>query len=70
MAAIGVANVAAKGGDFNFVAVAGYEDYTELSTDTKGIRKQLHDLGRRGVGGYVVVSRLAIEQKIAHTTAH
>ena len=68
MTTIGVANVAAKGGDFNFVAVAGYEDDTELSTHTDGIRKQLHELSRRGVGGYVVIGRIAIEQKIAHTT--
>ena len=50
MATIGVANVAAEGGDFNLVAVAWNQDDTELGTDTDGIRKQLHDLSRRGVG--------------------
>ena len=70
MATIGVANVTAEGGDFNLVAVARNEHDTELSTDTKGIRKQLHDLSGRGVGGYVVVGRVAMEQKIADTTAN
>ena len=69
MAAIGIANVAAERSDFNLVAVAGNKDYTELGTDTKGIGKQLHDLSGRGVGGYVVIGWIAIEQNVADTTA-
>ena len=61
--------VAAKGGDFDFVAVAGNKNDAELRADSEAVGKKLHDALGSSVGGDVVIGGLAPEQEVAHTAA-
>src|SRR5262249_49672386 len=47
-----------------------YQHHAELRADGIGVGKDAHDLVGRGVGRDVVVSGLALEQQIAHTSAN
>src|SRR5277367_1872086 len=69
MTAVGVADVMAKCGDFDFEAMTGHENNAKLGTDSDAFRKNFQNLVWGGVGGDVVVDRFSLEKDIAHTTA-
>jgi hypothetical protein len=69
MAAVGIADIGSKRRDLNLSRPVGDNHDAEFRSDGEAIRKQfLHAIGR-GVGGDVVVDRLAPEQNIAHAAA-
>jgi hypothetical protein len=69
MAAIGVANVAAERGDFDLGGAIGDDDDAELRAHCEAIgEKLLHAIGC-GVGGDVVIDRLAAKQNIPDAAA-
>src|SRR5580704_5148567 len=70
MPAIGVGNVGTKGGDFDFVDIAGDEHNTEPGAHAQAFGEDAHDLIRSGVGGDIVIGGLATQQNIAHTTTY
>ncbi len=70
VAAIAIAHVRAEGRNLNFHSIAGNQDHTELCADGNALRKKCRYLFGRGVGGYVVIGRLAAEKQVAHTSAH
>ena len=41
-----------------------------MRTDAKAAGKELHDAFGRGVGGYIVIGRRAMQENVAHTTAY
>src|SRR5437870_1087221 len=70
MASVGVAHIGAKCGDLDLNSVTGNQDYSELRSHLEALGKKLQYLLRRRVGGHVVVSRIALEQNIAHASAN
>ena len=69
MAAVGVANVRAESCDLDLHGAIGDDDDSELRAHREAVgKKLLHAIGR-GVGGDVVIDRLAPEQNIAHAAA-
>ena len=63
MATVGVAEIGAKCGDFDFKCIARHENNAELRADGKAVGKELHDLIRRGVGGDVVIGGIAMQER-------
>ena len=59
----------AESRDLKLVAALQHDDDTELFADGNSVRKERLDLIGRGVGGHVVIMRLAPEQRIAHAAA-
>src|SRR5580693_2599383 len=69
MAAVGVANVRAESCYLDLRGAVDDDDDSELRAHREAVgKKLLHAIGR-GVGGDVVVDRLAPEQNIAHAAA-
>lgn len=69
MAAIGIADVGAKRGNFDLGAVLDDENDAELRADSQAFGKHFLDALGMHVGCDVVVERLAVELKIAHAAA-
>ncbi len=79
VAAVRVAHVGAERRDFHlnrFLSWVGHfsricrdDDYPKLRSDGQTAGEKLLDAIRRGVGGYVIVDRLAAEENVAHATA-
>jgi hypothetical protein len=69
MPAIGIAQIRAKGGDFDFGGVAKNKNNAELGAYPDAIGEKLQDALRNSVGGYVVVGGSAIQEQVADTTA-
>jgi len=67
MPAVGVTHIGAKGGDFDLACIARDKNDAELRADSHASREKMQDTVRSGVGGYVVISGLAIQEDIAHT---
>ena len=67
VAAVGIAEVGAEGGDFDFEGVLADEDDTELNSHIEAVWKELENFRGRGVGGDVVIEGIAVEKNIAHT---
>src|ERR1051326_7200375 len=72
MAAIAVAEIAAKGGHFDRAALIldGNQHHSELFTNRQGLGKNADYLLRRGIGGDVIIGGLQAKQQIAHTSAY
>jgi len=70
MAAVGIAEIAAEGGDFDFEIVVRDEDDTELSTYSKTAGKKMKNTFRGSVGSDVVIGGRAAEQEITDATAN
>jgi hypothetical protein len=70
MAAIGVADVGSKRGDFN-VNIAARNNYdAEFCSDGEAAREKFFDSSWNRVGGDVIIGGNAAEQFIAHTSAY
>src|SRR5437879_1721313 len=69
MAAIGVAEVGAEGGDFDFERFLADKDDAELRADVEATRKEAQHIGGHGVGGDVVIRGNALQEEITHGTA-
>jgi hypothetical protein len=69
MAAVGVADIGAEGGDFNFEGILADEDDPEMRADIEAVGKKLQDFLRRSICGDVVIRRLAMEKDVADTAA-
>ena len=61
--------VAAEGGDLDLRELVAHQHDAEVRAHAAGPREQVHDAVGAGVGGDVVVLRLAPEQQVAHTSA-
>ena len=70
MVAAGVLVVGAKGGDLDNLAAEAHMHDTEAAADDAAAAKQLPDLLRCGVGGYIEVLGVTVQQQVAHTAAH
>jgi hypothetical protein len=70
VAAVGISDVGAEGGNLDFERIVADEDDAELRADIERVREELENLGRRGVCGYVVIRGVATEKDIAHAAAH
>src|ERR1051326_5245192 len=72
MAAIAVAEIAAKGGHFDRAALIldGDQHHSELFTNREGLGKNADYLLRRGIGGDVIIGGLLAKQQIAHASAN
>jgi len=70
MAAVGIAEIGAEGGDFDFDAIARDEHDTELRAHAEAPRKELHDAIGRSVGSDVEVDGLAVEENVADAAAY
>ena len=70
MPAVFVADIRAECGYLHFQATPGDQDHAELRAHGNAIRKKSNDLIRRGIGGHVVIGRLAAEEQVAHASAH
>src|SRR5208283_3473103 len=69
MAAIGIAHVGAKGGDFDLAGIAKNKNNAELGANSDAIGEKLQDALRSSVGGYVVVGGFTLEQEVTDTAA-
>jgi hypothetical protein len=69
MAAVGIADVGAEGGDFDFDGVVADEDDAELRADIEGVGEQLQNLLRSCIGGNVVVRGLTMQKDVANAAA-
>ena len=85
MAAVRISNIGAEGCYFDgmslrfrflvfacariFISRNWNQHNSELRAYGVGVGENLHDLRGRGAGGNVVIRRLAIQEKIAHTSA-
>jgi hypothetical protein len=69
MAAIGVADIGAEGGYFDFEGVLADEDDTELGADVEAVGKQAEYFRGSGIGGDIVIGGLATEKDVSHTAA-
>jgi len=67
MAAVGVADVGAEGGDLNFERSLPYEDDAELRADIETVGEKLQNFRRSGVGGNVEIGGAAMEKDVANT---
>jgi len=65
MAAVGVAEIRAEGGDFDFEGIAAEEHDAELRADVEAIGEELENFGWCSVRGDVVIEGNALEQQIA-----
>src|SRR6516162_735239 len=75
MAAVGIADIGAEGRHFDLRRIApigtlGHNDHSELRSHSQAGWKELLHILRGGIGGHVVIGGLALEQNIAHTSAH
>ncbi len=62
MAAVGIAQVGAKGGDFDLGGIARNKNNAELRADSDASGEKLQDTLRSSVGGHVVIGGLALKQ--------
>lgn len=69
MAAVGIADIGAEGGDFHLEGIVADEDDTELRADIEALREKLQDFGRSGVCGDVIISGISPKQDVAHAAA-
>ena len=69
MAAVGVANVGAEGGYFDFEGILADEDDAELSADIEAAGEEPEHFLRRRIRCHVVVRGFTIQKDIAHATA-
>ena len=70
VAAVGVAEVVAEGGDLDFAVFALDEDYAELSAYGEAVGEELEDAIGVGVRGDVKIGGFAVEEEIANAAAH
>jgi hypothetical protein len=70
MAAVGIADIGAEGGDFHLEGIVADEDDAELGADIEAVGKELQDLGGSGVCSDVIISGIAPKQDVAHTAAY
>src|SRR5258708_2681863 len=69
MAAVGIADIGAEGGDFHLEGVVADEDDTELRADIEAVWEKLQNLLRSGVCGDVEIGGIATEKNVAHAAA-
>ena len=69
MAAVGVAEVGAEGGNFDFERFLTDKDDAELRTDVDAVGKEAQHFRGRCVGGDVVIRGNAVEEEITHSAA-
>jgi hypothetical protein len=69
MAAIGIADIGAEGGDFDLEGIVADEDDTELHADIEAVGEELQDFGGSCVCGDVVIGRIAPKKDVAHAAA-
>ena len=69
MAAVGVADVGAKGGYFDFKGIVADENYSELCADVEAVGKESQNFLRLCVGCNVIIGGLAMEKDVAHAAA-
>ena len=69
MAAVGVANVGAEGGHFDFEGILADEYDAELCADIEAAGEELQHFLRRCIRCHVIIRRFAIQKDIAHATA-
>src|SRR6267142_5852330 len=68
--AVGVADVGPKRRHFHFRTVFHNQNHTEFRAHSQAAREKfLHALGTR-VGGYIVIRWIAVQQDVAHASAH
>lgn len=67
--AVGIAEVGAERGDFDFLRILVKEDDAEVRSDIEAAREKPQDFGGSRAGGDVVVGGLAAEDKVAHAAA-
>jgi hypothetical protein len=69
MAAVGVADIRAEGGDFHLERIAADEDDAELCAHIEAVWEKFENFLWSGIGGDVVIGGIAMEKDVAHTTA-
>ncbi len=70
MAAVDIREVAAERGHFHLRAVFVHQDHAEGGAHLVSARINFRNLFGPGVGGDIVIGRLAAKQQITHATAH
>ena len=70
VAAVGIANVFAKGSDLDLEAIAGNENDAEMGADADAAGEEGHNAVGSSVGGDVVIRGIAMQEKIANAAAH
>src|SRR5215472_2663442 len=67
--AVGIANIRAEGGNFDFRGIQTKKDDAKMGTDIEGGGKQTQNLCGSRVCRYVIVGRFTTEKKISHAAA-
>ncbi len=70
MAAIGVTEVGAKRGDFDFEGILADEDYAELCADVETLGEKPQNFLRRCICCHVEIRGLALEEDVANASAN
>ena len=70
MAAIGVTEVGAKRGDFDFEGILADEDYAELCADVQTLGEKPQNFLRRCICCHVEIRGLALEEDVANASAN
>ena len=69
-AAIGVVEVAAKGGNFDLGTGLMDKNHAEMSAYLPGVGEKTQDFGGKGGSGDIEILWLAAQQQIAHAATH
>jgi hypothetical protein len=69
MPAVGIAHIGAEGGHLDLQGILDDNDDAELRADGKAVRKKLLNALGHGIGGNVVIERLAAELEVSDASA-
>src|SRR5215470_13564357 len=66
MPAVGIPEVAAESGDYDFLGILVQQDDAKVRADIEAVREKLQNLGGGRAGGDVIIGGVAAEEKITH----